>query len=91
MIHRGGVTKCVNMRGPHGRLGPNFFNTHVSFITIVLIFLDSDHHLTPCPMKIHQKIRVQTFKMCNLQEFSLSRVIDVTNALRVKGGTHSIY
>jgi hypothetical protein len=42
-------------------------------------------------MKIHQKIRVQTFKMCNLQEFSLSRVIDVTNALRVKGGTHSIY
>jgi hypothetical protein len=54
-------------------LCPNFLNPYVTFITKVLIFLDPDHHLTPCSMDTHEKIRVQSFKMGNLHKFSLAR------------------
>jgi hypothetical protein len=58
MIHQYEATKYVNIGRSHGRLCPNFFDPYVPFLTIVLIFLDRDHELTPCPMDAHHKTRV---------------------------------
>jgi hypothetical protein len=63
---------------------PNLFNPCVPFVTIVLIFLHPSHHLTPCPMHTHKKQGSKAFIMGNLQEFSLTRAISVTNT-QLKG------
>jgi hypothetical protein len=47
---------------------------HISFNIIVLIFLDPNYHITPCPMYTHKK-GFGAFKMVNLHEFLLYGVL----------------
>ena len=61
MLRRRGTVKCVKIWGHNRYSCSDFSYPYVQILLLVLIFLNSGQHLTPCPIDTHKKTRFQSF------------------------------